>query len=118
MWWVRTEGTEAWSPFSGGAEDSWPRGLVGVDSSGWKLHKLLRQAQSLFKLCQCRLDLQGRDKRTGSASEGCCQETRGQVKGWGCFRERVTGHKTNMAGQQRPRSPQVVASGVRLAVQP
>ena len=51
MCWVRTEGTEAWSPFSGGAEDSWPRGLVGVDSSGWKLHKLLRQAQSLFKLC-------------------------------------------------------------------
>ena len=71
--------------FSGGAEDSWLRGLVGLDSSGWKLHKLVRQAQSLFQLCQCRLDLQGRDKRTRSASEGCCQERKGQVRGWGCF---------------------------------
>lgn len=87
--------------FLGAAEDSWLRGPVGVDSSGWKPHKLVRQAQSLLKLCQCRLDLQGRDKRTRSASEGCCQETGGQVRGWGCFGERVTGHKTNMAGQPR-----------------
>lgn len=94
------------------------RGLVGLHSSGWKLRKLEDRLSPYFSRASAGWTCRERQENQVSL-RGVLPGDKGPGQGVGMLREAsVTGQKTNMPGQPRPGSPQVVASGVRLAVQP